>query len=128
MQGVDIFEWIRVLPIVVAPMEIAGCAVLEVDPVQQAGFDEGLFYKAVGVVALWVHTGVEPDFALVKFKKLAGGGYFKIVNDAVPVALKHLGYSTEEIDLVNAIEPPWMRAAKELDHLKTQIMVYTSII
>src|SRR5690606_30113024 len=38
-------------------------------------------------------TGVEPDFALVKFKKLAGGGYFKIVNQSVPAALKHLGYS-----------------------------------
>ena len=38
-------------------------------------------------------TGVEPDFALVKFKKLAGGGYFKIVNQSVPEALRHLGYS-----------------------------------
>lgn len=38
-------------------------------------------------------TGVEPDFALVKFKKLAGGGYFKIVNQSVPEALRRLGYS-----------------------------------
>jgi len=38
-------------------------------------------------------TGIEPDFALVKFKKLAGGGYFKIVNNSVPLALKRLGYS-----------------------------------
>ena len=37
-------------------------------------------------------TGVEPDFALVKFKKLAGGGYFKIVNQSVAPALEHLGY------------------------------------
>jgi ribonucleoside-diphosphate reductase alpha chain len=43
-------------------------------------------------------TGVEPDFALVKFKKLAGGGYFKIVNESVPVALKSLGYSEKETD------------------------------
>ncbi len=42
-------------------------------------------------------TGVEPDFALVKFKKLSGGGYFKIVNQSVPLALKTLGYNTEEI-------------------------------
>ncbi len=45
-------------------------------------------------------TGVEPDFALVKFKKLAGGGYFKIVNDSVPEALKRLAYTpgqTKEI-------------------------------
>mgnify|MGYP001577889982 CR=1 FL=1 len=40
-------------------------------------------------------TGVEPDFALVKFKKLAGGGYFKIVNQSVPSALKNLGYSQD---------------------------------
>ncbi|MCX7948970.1 MAG: vitamin B12-dependent ribonucleotide reductase [Treponemataceae bacterium] len=41
-------------------------------------------------------TGVEPDFALVKFKKLAGGGYFKIINQSVPPALEALGYSPEE--------------------------------
>jgi ribonucleoside-diphosphate reductase alpha chain len=39
---------------------------------------------------------VEPDFALVKFKKLSGGGYFKIINESVPQALKNLGYSPEE--------------------------------
>ena len=39
-------------------------------------------------------TGIEPDFALVKFKKLAGGGYFKIVNQSVPEALRRLGYTT----------------------------------
>jgi ribonucleoside-diphosphate reductase alpha chain len=42
-------------------------------------------------------TGVEPDFALVKFKKLAGGGYFKIINQSVPPALEALGYSGEAI-------------------------------
>ena len=41
-------------------------------------------------------TGIEPDFALVKFKKLAGGGYFKIVNQSVPEALKRLGYNELE--------------------------------
>jgi ribonucleoside-diphosphate reductase alpha chain len=41
-------------------------------------------------------TGVEPDFALVKFKKLAGGGYFKIANQSIEPALKNLGYSAEE--------------------------------
>lgn len=43
-------------------------------------------------------TGVEPDFALVKFKKLAGGGYFKIINESVPPALKNLGYNEKQID------------------------------
>ncbi|MBE1237808.1 vitamin B12-dependent ribonucleotide reductase [Phaeovibrio sulfidiphilus] len=42
-------------------------------------------------------TGIEPDFALVKFKKLAGGGYFKIINGMVPRALRTLGYTAEEI-------------------------------
>lgn len=47
-------------------------------------------------------TGIEPDFALVKFKKLSGGGYFKIVNQAVPQALRNLGYSETEItEIVN---------------------------
>lgn len=41
-------------------------------------------------------TGIEPDFSLIKFKKLAGGGYFKIVNQSVPEALKRLGYSESE--------------------------------
>lgn len=43
-------------------------------------------------------TGIEPDFALVKFKKLAGGGYFKIINSSVPRALKKLGYNRSEIE------------------------------
>jgi len=47
-------------------------------------------------------TGIEPDFALVKFKKLAGGGYFKIVNQSVPSALKKLGYSETEIQEIVA--------------------------
>lgn len=42
-------------------------------------------------------TGIEPDFALVKFKKLAGGGYFKIINQSVPIGLKKLGYSDKQI-------------------------------
>ncbi len=42
-------------------------------------------------------TGIEPDFALVKFKKLAGGGYFKIVNQSVPKALKALGYTEKQL-------------------------------
>jgi ribonucleoside-diphosphate reductase alpha chain len=50
-------------------------------------------------------TGIEPDFALVKFKKLAGGGYFKIVNRSVPSALRKLGYSEDQIqDIVEYIQ------------------------
>ncbi len=51
----------------------------------------------IGLVMDCDTTGIEPDFALVKFKKLAGGGYFKIINRAVPEALRALGYSESEI-------------------------------
>ena len=51
----------------------------------------------IGLVMDCDTTGIEPDFALVKFKKLAGGGYFKIINQAIPAALEKLGYSHEEI-------------------------------
>ncbi|MDR2718548.1 MAG: vitamin B12-dependent ribonucleotide reductase [Treponema sp.] len=47
-------------------------------------------------------TGVEPDFALVKFKKLAGGGYFKIINQSVPPALEALGYTSQAIEEIVA--------------------------
>ncbi|HEY5048630.1 MAG TPA: vitamin B12-dependent ribonucleotide reductase [Rhizomicrobium sp.] len=52
----------------------------------------------IGLVMDCDTTGVEPDFALVKFKKLAGGGYFKIINRCVPEALATLGYSQDQID------------------------------
>jgi ribonucleoside-diphosphate reductase alpha chain len=51
----------------------------------------------IGLVMDCDTTGIEPDFALVKFKKLAGGGYFKIINRAVPEALRVLGYGDSEI-------------------------------
>jgi ribonucleoside-diphosphate reductase alpha chain len=56
----------------------------------------------IGLVMDCDTTGIEPDFALVKFKKLSGGGYFKIINQAVPSALKRLGYKEQEItEIVN---------------------------
>ncbi len=51
----------------------------------------------IGLIMDCDTTGVEPDFAIVKFKKLAGGGYFKIVNQSVGKALKRLGYSEQQI-------------------------------
>ena len=54
----------------------------------------------IGLVMDCDTTGVEPDFALVKFKKLSGGGYFKIINQSVPAALKNLGYSEKETDAI----------------------------
>ncbi len=52
----------------------------------------------IGLVMDCDTTGVEPDFALVKFKKLSGGGYFKIINHSVPQALRNLKYSEKEIE------------------------------
>ncbi|MBN9382809.1 MAG: vitamin B12-dependent ribonucleotide reductase [Chitinophagaceae bacterium] len=54
----------------------------------------------IGLVMDCDTTGVEPDFALVKFKKLSGGGYFKIINQSVPTALKNLGYTNKQIDTI----------------------------
>ena len=54
----------------------------------------------IGLVMDCDTTGVEPDFALVKFKKLSGGGYFKIINQSVPAALKNLRYNEKEIDSI----------------------------
>jgi len=52
----------------------------------------------IGLVMDCDTTGIEPDFALVKFKKLAGGGYFKIINQSVPAALAKQGYRSNEIE------------------------------
>ena len=56
----------------------------------------------IGLVMDCDTTGIEPDFALVKFKKLAGGGYFKIINRAVPEALRALGYGEAQIAEIEA--------------------------
>jgi len=52
----------------------------------------------IGLVMDCDTTGIEPDFALVKFKKLAGGGYFKIINNSVPIALNQLGHTEDEVE------------------------------
>jgi len=54
----------------------------------------------IGLVMDCDTTGIEPDFALVKFKKLSGGGYFKIINQAVPEALSNLGYPDHEVKAI----------------------------
>jgi ribonucleoside-diphosphate reductase alpha chain len=56
----------------------------------------------IGLVMDCDTTGIEPDFALVKFKKLAGGGYFKIINQSVPAALRKLGYGEAQIEEIIA--------------------------
>jgi ribonucleoside-diphosphate reductase alpha chain len=54
----------------------------------------------IGLVMDCDTTGVEPDFALVKFKKLSGGGFFTIINQSVPSALTNLGYNQKETDAI----------------------------
>jgi len=58
-------------------------------------------------------TGVEPDFALVKFKKLAGGGYFKLVNGALPEALARQGYSPDQIRDIERHVVGWLEITDE---------------
>ena len=51
----------------------------------------------IGLIMDCDTTGIEPDFALVKFKKLSGGGYFKIINQSIPPALTKLGYTAQQV-------------------------------
>ena len=72
----------------------------------------------IGLVMDCDTTGIEPDFALVKFKKLAGGGYFKIINGTVPRALKKLGYAQDEIDEIvfYAVGAGTLKDAPKINH------------
>ncbi|KAB2845523.1 MAG: vitamin B12-dependent ribonucleotide reductase, partial [Hyphomicrobiaceae bacterium] len=72
----------------------------------------------IGLVMDCDTTGIEPDFALVKFKKLAGGGYFKIINQTVPEALRVLGYSLEEAKAIidYAVGLATLRTAPGVNH------------
>ncbi len=74
----------------------------------------------IGLVMDCDTTGIEPDFALVKFKKLAGGGYFKIINRSVPTALAALGYCEDEIaDIVAyAVGSGSLAEAPGVDHAR----------
>ncbi len=72
----------------------------------------------IGLVMDCDTTGIEPDFALVKFKKLAGGGYFKIINRSVPAALEKLGYSPAQIEeiIAHAVGQPSLGNAPGINH------------
>ncbi|HEX3207865.1 MAG TPA: vitamin B12-dependent ribonucleotide reductase, partial [Geminicoccaceae bacterium] len=72
----------------------------------------------IGLVMDCDTTGIEPDFALVKFKKLAGGGYFKIINRMVPKALARLGYGPEQIEEIVrfAVGHGTLIGAPEINH------------
>jgi ribonucleoside-diphosphate reductase alpha chain len=72
----------------------------------------------IGLVMDCDTTGIEPDFALVKFKTLAGGGCFRIINRAVPIALERLGYQREEATAIvdYAVGHGTLKEAPEINH------------
>jgi ribonucleoside-diphosphate reductase alpha chain len=101
-----------------APLDITNCPFLDIATAAGRAWDIALAlgeqygYRnaqttviaptgTIGLVMDCDTTGIEPDFALVKFKKLAGGGYFKIINRMVPEALKFLGYTPKQIDEIS---------------------------
>ncbi|MFM8571828.1 MAG: vitamin B12-dependent ribonucleotide reductase, partial [Pirellula sp.] len=105
------YEALNVAPV---PLDAANCPAPDLVTLARGAWDEALAlgeqhgYRnaqttviaptgTIGLVMDCDTTGIEPDFALVKFKKLAGGGYFKIINQSVPAALEKLGYSSGQI-------------------------------
>jgi ribonucleoside-diphosphate reductase alpha chain len=72
----------------------------------------------IGLVMDCDTTGIEPDFALVKFKKLAGGGYFKIINQSIPPALTKLGYNVEQVEdiITHALGTGTLKDAPGINH------------
>jgi len=110
------YEGLSTLPV---PLDLDAVANKELAFAAQRAWDdavslgEGFGYRnaqatviaptgTIGLVMDCDTTGVEPDFALVKFKKLAGGGYFKIINRCVPEALATLQYTQAQIDEIVA--------------------------
>ncbi|MGM0741172.1 MAG: vitamin B12-dependent ribonucleotide reductase [Pseudomonadota bacterium] len=106
------YEGLDVKPV---PLDLANCPDGRLVDLAMASWDEALKlgekhgYRnaqstviaptgTIGLVMDCDTTGIEPDFALVKFKKLAGGGYFKIINQSVPAALEKLGYGSAQIE------------------------------
>jgi ribonucleoside-diphosphate reductase alpha chain len=81
----------------------------------------------IGLVMDCDTTGIEPDFALVKFKKLAGGGYFKIINQMVPPALETLGYAPQQIDEIvrYAVGHGTLKSAPGINHTSLKLRGFT---
>ena len=83
----------------------------------------------IGLVMDCDTTGIEPDFAMVKFKKLAGGGYFKIINRTVPTALEQLQYTENEIsEIINyAVGHGTLKEAPNINHETLQEKGFTDV-
>ncbi len=84
----------------------------------------------IGLVMDCDTTGIEPDFALVKFKKLAGGGYFKIINQSVPEALSTLGYRPSEIAEIEAyaVGHASLKQAPSINHTTLKAKGFTDAV
>ena len=110
-HGTGAYDGVNVNPVA---LDVENCPDVRLAQMAQAAWDEALTLGeehglrnaqvtviaptgTIGLVMDCDTTGIEPDFALVKFKKLAGGGYFKIINQSVPAALETLGYGSAEI-------------------------------
>ena len=108
------YEGLRTLPV---PLDTGNCGDRALVDAARSAWDKALVMAerhgvrnaqvtviaptgTIGLVMDCDTTGIEPDFALVKFKKLAGGGYFKIINRMVPTALATLGYTREQIEAI----------------------------
>jgi ribonucleoside-diphosphate reductase alpha chain len=115
-HGLADYEAVNVAPVA---LDAANCPDARLVDLARAAWDEALAlgeahgYRnaqatviaptgTIGMVMDCDTTGIEPDFALVKFKKLAGGGYFKIINQSVPAALRKLGYPEHQIQEIVA--------------------------
>jgi ribonucleoside-diphosphate reductase alpha chain len=126
------YEGLSILPV---PLDAANCPDRELARAARDSWDEALalgerygFRNAqatviaptgtIGLVMDCDTTGIEPDFAIVKFKKLAGGGYFKIINRAVPQALRSLGYGEDEIAAIerHVLGHGTLAGAPAIDH------------
>ena len=112
----DGYEDLAIKPV---PLDHANCPDIRLAGIAVSAWDEALElgekngYRnaqvsviaptgTIGLVMDCDTTGIEPDFALVKFKKLAGGGYFKIINQSVPAALTKLGYGSAQVEEIIA--------------------------
>ncbi|MEO1650664.1 MAG: vitamin B12-dependent ribonucleotide reductase, partial [Pseudomonadota bacterium] len=141
-QGVgDGYEKLNVAPV---PLDIAHCKETALTEAATRVWDRALSlgeahgYRnaqatviaptgTIGLVMDCDTTGIEPDFALVKFKKLAGGGYFKIINRSVPQALRTLGYSEAAIAEVEAyaVGHGSLRQAPAINHSTLRVKGFT---
>ena len=138
------YEELHTLPV---PLDAANCTDQALVAAARAAWDEALVKAerhgvrnaqvtviaptgTIGLVMDCDTTGIEPDFALVKFKKLAGGGYFKIINRMVPQALQTLGYSQEQIDAIGryAVGHGTLAGAPFINHATLRAKGFTDAV